>query len=54
MGDGPMDALVSAITAEVVRQIEPRLASLRPNAIQPALLTVKQAGGYLGRPEQSI
>jgi excisionase family DNA binding protein len=50
----PMTALVSAIAAEVVKQIEPRIASLTPNVIRPALLTVKQAGAYLGRSEQSI
>jgi excisionase family DNA binding protein len=50
----PMTALVSAIAAEVVKQIEPRIASLTPNVIQPALLTVKQAGAYLGRSEQAV
>ena len=50
----PLAALVSAIAAEVVRQMEPRLANLTPNVIQPALLTVKQAGAYLGRSEQSV
>jgi len=52
--DQPLAALVSAIAAEVVKQIEPKLASLTPNVIQPALLTVKQAGDYLGRTEQSV
>lgn len=50
----PIDALVSAIAAEVVRQIEPKIAAMTPNVIQPALLTVKQAGEYLGRSEASI
>ena len=36
------------------RRIEPRIAAITPNVIQPALLTVKQAGDYLGRSEASI
>jgi excisionase family DNA binding protein len=50
----PLAALVSAIAAEVVKQMEPKLVGLTPNVIQPALLTVKQAGAYLGRSEQSV
>jgi excisionase family DNA binding protein len=50
----PLDALVSAIAAEVVRQLEPMLASLTPRVIQPALMTVKQAAEYLARSEQAI
>jgi excisionase family DNA binding protein len=54
MHEQSLAALVSAIAAEVVKQIEPKLASLTPNVIQPALLTVKQTGAYLGRSEQSV
>ena len=50
----PLAAFVAAIAAEVVKQIEPKLARITPNVIQPALLTVKQAGTYLGRSEQSV
>src|SRR5579862_6683883 len=51
---GPLAALVSAIAAEVVRQIEPQLAKMTPNVIQPALLDVKQAGAYIGRTPQAV
>jgi hypothetical protein len=50
----PVSALVAAIAAEVVRQIEPKLARITPNVVQPALLDVKQAGTYVGRSEQAI
>ena len=46
--------LVSAIASEVIRQLEPMLASITPTMIQPALLNVKQAAVYLGRTEQAI
>ncbi len=46
--------LITAIAAEVVRQLEPKLAAMTPRVIQPALLTVKEAGVYLGRTEQSV
>ena len=38
----------------MVRQIEPKLARITPNVIQPALLDVKQAAAYLGRSEQAV
>lgn len=50
----PLEAFVSAIAAEVVRRMEPRIAAITPHVIQPALLTVRQAGDYLGRSEASI
>ena len=50
----PLSALVTAIAAEVMRQIEPRLARITPNVIQPALLNVKRAAAYLGRSEQAL
>ncbi len=50
----PVSAIVAAIAAEVMRLIEPKLARLTPNVIQPALLNVKQSGMYLGRSEQAI
>lgn len=49
-----MNALVIAIAAEVVRQIEPRIKAITPHVIQPALLSVQQAGAYLGRSEQAV
>jgi excisionase family DNA binding protein len=48
------DTLISSIAAEVVRLIVPKLVELRPTVIQPALMTVRDAGIYLGRTEQAI
>ena len=53
-GSSPVSELVAAIAAEVMRLLGPKLASITPNVIQPALLDVKQAAIYLGRSEQSV
>jgi excisionase family DNA binding protein len=37
-----------------MKQLEPELARITPNVIQPALLSVKDAAIYLGRSEQSV
>jgi excisionase family DNA binding protein len=50
----PLAVLITAIASEVTRQLEPKLARIAPNVIQPALLTVKDAAVYLGRSEQAI
>jgi hypothetical protein len=52
--ENPKNTLVSAIAAEIVRLISPKLADLMPTVIQPALLNVKEAAIYLGRTEQAV
>jgi len=44
--------ILDAIAEAVAAKLEPRIASAKP--IQPRLLTVKQAGEYLGCSEASV
>jgi excisionase family DNA binding protein len=52
----PLDGteLVKVLAVEVAAILRPEIARLSVVAIQPALLTVKQAAIYLGRSEQSV
>lgn len=49
-----MDALVEAIAAQVVEKVKAAISSDGLKNLQPALLTVKEAGVYLGRSEQAV
>jgi excisionase family DNA binding protein len=50
--DPIVEMLAKAVAEEVATKLKDQL--VRPHAIEPALLTVKQAGVYLGRSEQSV
>lgn len=48
-----MDALIEAITTEIIKRVKAGLTLPAPR-IQPVLLNVKDAGVYLGRTEQAV
>src|ERR1700733_14622383 len=53
--DATLGVLVDAIAAQVAARVKAELlAQLHPAPVQAALLSVKDAGIYLGRSEQSI
>jgi excisionase family DNA binding protein len=54
--DATLGVLVGAIAEQVAAQVKAELlAQLQgPSRVQPVLLSVKDAGVYLGRSEQSI
>jgi len=55
MGDPSLDTLVQAIADQVVTRVRAELSHLddRPR-VQPVLLSVKDAGVYIGRSEQAV
>lgn len=53
MSPPTIDVLLEAIAREVAAKVKDCLA-VPPPPVQPVLLTVKDAGTYLGRSEQSI
>jgi excisionase family DNA binding protein len=48
------DGLAKALALEIAERLRPEIARLTAPSVQPALLTVKEAGIYLGRSEQAI
>lgn len=48
------DGLAKVLAIEVASILKPEIARLAVPVIQPVLLTVSQAGVYLGRSEQSV
>jgi excisionase family DNA binding protein len=48
------EGLAKALATELVERLKPEIARLGGPSVQPALLTVKEAGLYLGRSEQSV
>jgi excisionase family DNA binding protein len=52
--DATLEVLARALATEVAGMLKAELVHLGGNNIVPTLLTVKQAGVYLGRSEQSV
>ena len=48
------EGLAKTLASELAERLRQELALLASPSIQPALLTVKEAGVYLGRSEQAI
>ena len=48
------DGLAKALATEIAERLKMDIARLAVASVQPALLTVKEAGIYLGRSEQAI
>jgi excisionase family DNA binding protein len=48
------EGLARLLAIELVDRLRPEIARLASPSVQPALLTVKEAGVYLGRSEQAI
>lgn len=48
------DGLAKSLAIELAERLKPEIARLASPSVQPALLTVKEAGVYLGRSEQAI
>jgi excisionase family DNA binding protein len=48
------DGLAKALATELFERLKPEIARLGSPSVQPALLTVKEAGVYLGRSEAAI
>ena len=52
--DATMSILAKALAAELSGMLKAEIEQFSTRSIAPALLTVKEAGIYLGRSEQSI
>ena len=49
-----IEGLAKTLASELAERLKQEIAHLASPSVQPALLTVKEAGVYLGRSEQAI